>query len=53
MGELLEVNNGLIADTPGFSSLDISIDKKDIKKYYPSSLICKHVLYLHGLLKSG
>ncbi|MGM9877123.1 MAG: ribosome small subunit-dependent GTPase A [Bacilli bacterium] len=32
--ELLEVNDGLIADTPGFSSLDINIDKKDIKTYY-------------------
>ena len=29
--ELLEVNNGLIADTPGFSSLEISMDKKEIK----------------------
>lgn len=33
--ELLEVNSGLIADTPGFSSLELNIDKKDIKKYYP------------------
>ncbi len=33
--ELLEVSGGLIADTPGFSSLDLNIDKKDIKKYYP------------------
>ena len=32
--ELLEVNDGLIADTPGFSSLDINIDKKLIKTYY-------------------
>lgn len=32
--ELLEVNEGLIADTPGFSSLDINIKKEDIKKYY-------------------
>lgn len=33
--ELLEVNSGLIADTPGFSSLELNIDRKDIKKYYP------------------
>ena len=33
--ELLEVNDGLIADTPGFSSLEINMDKKDLKKYYP------------------
>ena len=46
--ELLEVNNGLIADTPGFSSLDISIDKKEIKKYYPEfSKPCKYRSCLH------
>lgn len=33
--ELLEINNGLIADTPGFSSLELNIDKKEIKNYYP------------------
>ncbi len=33
--ELLEVNGGLIADTPGFSSLEIDIDNKKIKTYYP------------------
>ena len=33
--ELLEVNGGLIADTPGFSSLELNIKKEDIKKYYP------------------
>ena len=32
--ELLEVNDGLIADTPGFSSLEINIPAKEIKKYY-------------------
>ncbi len=32
--ELLEVNDGLIADTPGFSSLEINIPSKEIKKYY-------------------
>ena len=33
--ELLEVNGGLIADTPGFSSLELKMDEKEIKKYYP------------------
>ncbi len=46
--ELLEVNNGLIADTPGFSSLDICIDRKDIKKYYPDfNKSCKYRTCLH------
>jgi len=46
--ELLEVNNGLIADTPGFSSLDLNIDKKDIKKYYPDfNKPCKYRTCLH------
>lgn len=46
--ELLEVNNGLIADTPGFSSLNISIDKKEIRKYYPDFNVgCKYRSCLH------
>ena len=46
--ELLEVNNGLIADTPGFSSLGLNIDKKDIKKYYPDfNKPCKYRTCLH------
>ena len=46
--ELLEVNDGLIADTPGFSSLEISIDKKDIKKYYKDfNKQCKYRTCLH------
>lgn len=41
--ELLEVNQGLIADTPGFSSLEIKISKNDIKKYYPEFEVrCKY-----------
>ena len=41
--ELLEVNQGLIADTPGFSSLEIKIPKIDIKKYYPEfNIQCKY-----------
>lgn len=46
--ELLEVNGGLIADTPGFSSLDINIDKKDIKKYYKDfNKPCKYRSCIH------
>lgn len=46
--ELLEVNDGLIADTPGFSSLDINIDKKEIKKYYKDfNKTCKYKTCLH------
>ena len=46
--ELLEVNGGLIADTPGFSSLELEIDRKEIKKYYPEfNKPCKYRTCLH------
>ena len=46
--ELLEINNGYIADTPGFSSLSINIDKEEIKKYYPDfNKECKYKTCLH------
>ena len=46
--ELLEVNDGLIADTPGFSSLEINMNKKDIKDYYPDfKWKCKYRSCLH------
>ena len=46
--ELLEVNNGLIADTPGFSSLDLNIDRKELKKYYPEfNKPCKYRSCMH------
>lgn len=46
--ELLEVNGGLIADTPGFSSLEVEMDKKDIKNYYPDfNKPCKYRTCLH------
>ncbi len=46
--ELLEVNNGLIADTPGFSSLELNMDKKKIKTYYPDfNKDCKYRSCLH------
>lgn len=47
--ELLEVNGGLIADTPGFSSLDINIKKIDIKKYYKDfNKPCKYRSCVHN-----
>lgn len=46
--ELLEINNGLIADTPGFSSLQLNIDKKEIKNYYSDfNKPCKYRSCLH------
>ncbi len=46
--ELLEVNNGLIADTPGFSSLELDIEKKKIKTYYPDfNKDCKYRSCMH------
>ena len=46
--ELLEVNDGLIADTPGFSSLELNIPKKEIKKYYYDfNKPCKYRSCLH------
>ena len=46
--ELLEINNGLIADTPGFSSLELNIDKKEIKNFYPDfNKPCKYRSCLH------
>lgn len=46
--ELLEINNGLIADTPGFSSLNIDIDKNDIKNYYKDfNLTCRYKSCCH------
>ena len=46
--ELLEINGGLIADTPGFSSLDINMDKKELKKYYPDfNYNCKYRSCMH------
>ncbi|AYF54760.1 ribosome small subunit-dependent GTPase A [Clostridium botulinum C] len=34
--ELVEVNNGFVVDTPGFSTLDIKFDtKEELKDYFP------------------
>ena len=32
--ELLEINGGLIADTPGFSSLTLNVKRENIRRYY-------------------
>ena len=32
--ELLEINGGLIADTPGFSSLSLNVKRESIRRYY-------------------
>ena len=50
--ELLEIEDGLVADTPGFSSLDfIGMDKNDIKdnfvEFYVNQDKCKYKDCLH------
>ena len=39
----MEINNGLIADTPGFSSLELNMDKNDIKNHFKEfNISCKY-----------
>lgn len=50
--ELLDIDGGLVADTPGFSSLDfMGMDKKDIKdnfiEFYENEDKCKYQDCLH------
>lgn len=50
--ELLKIEDGLVADTPGFSSLDfIGMNKKDIKdnfiEFFDNSYKCKYQDCLH------
>lgn len=50
--ELLQIEDGLVADTPGFSSLDfINMDKKDIKdnfiEFYKNEDKCKYKDCIH------
>ena len=41
--ELLQFDNGLIADTPGFSSLELNIPKREIRFYYNDfDYVCKY-----------
>ncbi len=47
--ELLEVNGGLIADTPGFSSIELNIKKNIIKNYYKDfNKPCKYRSCVHN-----
>ena len=40
--EIFKVGKALISDTPGFSSLDLSVSKDDLKNYYPEfNVECK------------
>ncbi len=49
MVTLYNLFDGLIADTPGFSSLDLNVSKEDIKKYTAEFNVdckyktCKHI----------
>ncbi len=46
--ELLKIGNGLVADTPGFSSVTLDIKKEDIRKYYKDFVHkCKYKSCLH------
>ena len=46
--ELLQINHGLIADTPGFSSLDLKMPKTEIKRFYEDfDVPCKYRSCLH------
>lgn len=46
--ELFKVWGGFVADTPGFSSLEINISKEEIKKYYKEfNCNCKYKGCMH------
>lgn len=46
--ELISMNGGMIADTPGFSSLEMSIDMRELKYYYPDfDIPCKYRSCIH------
>ena len=47
---LLPYEDGYIADTPGFSSLDLNLYKEDIAKYFPSFLERSTKCYYHDCL---
>ena len=45
---LYKMYGGLIADTPGFSSLELDISKEDIKKYSKEfNVVCKYKTCMH------
>jgi len=46
--ELININDGLIADTPGFSSLELTCKKEQIKEVFPEFKVnCKYTGCLH------
>ncbi len=46
--QLHEINGGLIADTPGFSSLEIKMKKEELKHYFKEfNIDCKYKTCLH------
>ena len=49
--ELFEINGGLVADTPGFSSLNLeNITKEQIKESYPEfNVLCKYKTCTHQI----
>ncbi|MHA6251342.1 ribosome small subunit-dependent GTPase A [Oceanobacillus sp. CAU 1775] len=49
--ELININNGLVADTPGFSSLDFSeIEAEDLSSYFPEFRERMHACKFRGCL---
>lgn len=45
---MFKINNGLIVDTPGFSSIDLNIKKEEIKNYYKDfNKPCRYKSCLH------
>lgn len=47
---LLPFLDGYIADTPGFSSLDLNISKADLAKFFPSFIDYAHQCYFSNCL---
>ena len=46
VNEIFIANNLIIADTPGFTSLELDIDYRDLADYYPEFQIEKNCRYL-------
>lgn len=47
---LLPYENGLIADTPGFSSLELDLFKEDLAKYFPGFIDVYSICYFSDCL---
>lgn len=50
---LLPFLDGYIADTPGFSSLDLHISKSDLAKFFPSLIDYAHQCYFSNCLHTN